>query len=109
MSVKRVHKRKGHGMSNHLEKYYMNLLFIVILGLSCITISFIGTFAEMLALYDTSYKMDILLFSILEYINYFHIQLSYDNSAVLQYLKRTKRLKRASLSRDFERLNSQVR
>ncbi len=48
-------------MSNHLAKYYMNLLFIVILGLGCITISFIGTFAEMLALYDASYNMDILL------------------------------------------------
>ncbi len=56
-----------------------------------------------------SIALFIYLFSILEYINYFHIQLSYDNSADLQYLKRTKRLKRASLSRDFERLNSQVR
>lgn len=48
-------------MSNHLAKYYMNLLFIVILGIGCITISFIGTFAEMLALHDASYNMDIIL------------------------------------------------
>nr|WP_295971237.1 general stress protein [uncultured Bacillus sp.] len=46
----------------------------------------------------------IYLFSILEYINYFHIQLSYDNFSDLRYLKKIKKLKKASLRRDFERL-----
>ena len=45
----------------------------------------------------------IFLFAILEYINYFHIQLSYDNRADLEHLLRTKKLKQASLSKDFER------
>jgi hypothetical protein len=46
----------------------------------------------------------IYLFAILEYINYFHVQLSYDNGADLRYLWKTKRFKRASLRKDFERL-----
>jgi hypothetical protein len=46
----------------------------------------------------------VFIFAILEYINYFHIQLSYDNQSDIQYLFRHKKLKRASLSKDFERL-----
>jgi len=43
----------------------------------------------------------IYLFALLEYINYFHTQLSYDNRSDLEYLRRTKRLKKSSLNRDF--------
>lgn len=43
-------------------------------------------------------------FAILEYINYFHVQLSYDNSSDLKYLLKTKKLKQACISKDFERI-----
>ncbi len=46
----------------------------------------------------------IYLFSILEYINYFHLQLSYDNLPEIRDLLKTKKLKKASLRKDFERL-----
>ena len=46
----------------------------------------------------------IYIFAILEYINYFHIQLSYDNSSDIKYLLKSKRLKQACLSKDFERV-----
>ncbi|WP_141430637.1 general stress protein [Bacillus sp. 03113] len=46
----------------------------------------------------------IYIFSILEYINYFHIQLSYDNLSDIKYLIKPKRLKKACLSKDFQRL-----
>ncbi|MGG3805434.1 general stress protein [Metabacillus fastidiosus] len=46
----------------------------------------------------------IYIFAILEYINYFHIQLSYDNPADIKYLLKHKRLKQACLSKDFERI-----
>jgi hypothetical protein len=46
----------------------------------------------------------IYLFAILEYINYFHIQLSYDNLSDMKYLLKSKRLKQACLSKDFERI-----
>ena len=46
----------------------------------------------------------IYIFAILEYINYFHIQLSYDNRSDMKYLFKSKKLKQASLSKDFERI-----
>lgn len=46
----------------------------------------------------------IYVFAILEYINYFHIQLSYDNRSDINSLKQTKRFKQACLSKDFKRL-----
>lgn len=46
----------------------------------------------------------IYVFAILEYINYFHIQLSYDNRSEINSLKQTKRFKQACLSKDFKRL-----
>lgn len=45
----------------------------------------------------------IYIFAILEYINYFHIQLSYDNLSDIKYLLKSKRLKQACVSKDFER------
>lgn len=48
--------------------------------------------------------MFIYIFSILEYINYFYIQLSYDNRSDIQYLLKHKKLKVASIRRDFKRI-----
>ncbi|UED75790.1 general stress protein [Brevibacillus sp. DP1.3A] len=42
---------------------------------------------------------------VLEYINYFHVQLSYDNRSDLKYLIKTKRLKQACIRKDFQRLD----
>ncbi|MGM0890775.1 MAG: general stress protein [Bacillota bacterium] len=47
----------------------------------------------------------ICIFAVLEYINYFHIQLSYDNISDIKYLMKTKRLKQACISKDFKRLS----
>lgn len=46
----------------------------------------------------------VYVFSILEYINYFHIQLSYDNPSDIKHLMQTKKLKQVSLNKDFERV-----
>lgn len=46
----------------------------------------------------------IYIFAILEFINYFYIQLSYDNASDIKYLIKTKKLKRSSLSKDFKRI-----
>ncbi|RBP95900.1 hypothetical protein DFO70_102225 [Cytobacillus firmus] len=48
----------------------------------------------------------IYTFAILEYVNYFHIQLSYDNRADINSLKQSKHFKQASLSKDFKRLKN---
>ena len=42
------------------------------------------------------------LMALLEYINYYHIQLSYDNRADLHYLLTHRRLKRAVMVRDLD-------
>ena len=47
----------------------------------------------------------ILIFAFLEFINYFYIQLSYDKRSDLQYLLRTRKLKRSCLSKDFKQMN----
>lgn len=47
----------------------------------------------------------IFIFAILEFINYFYIQLSYDNLSDINYLIKTKKFKRSCLSKDFKRLS----
>lgn len=49
----------------------------------------------------------IYVFALLEYINYFHVQLSYDNVADIRYLWKHRTLKVASLQRDFKRLKGE--
>ena len=41
------------------------------------------------------------LFAILEHINYYHVQLSIDNSADVRYVLQHKKLKKASLKKDL--------
>ena len=47
----------------------------------------------------------IFIFAILEFINYFYIQLSYDNLSDIRYLIKTKKLKRSCLRKDFKRIS----
>lgn len=42
------------------------------------------------------------LLAVLEYVNYFHWQISYDSPSEIRYLLRHRRLKRATLVRDLE-------
>lgn len=53
-----------------------------------------------------SLSIFIYVFAVLEYINYYHIQLSYDNRSDVQYLLKTKRLKEAAIRKDLRRLES---
>lgn len=45
----------------------------------------------------------IYIFAILEFINYFYKQLSYDNRFDIKYLMKSRKLKRSSLNKDFKR------
>ncbi len=56
-----------------------------------------------------SISLFIYVFAILEYINYFHIQLSYDNSSDIKHLLKSKKFKQASLSKDFKRVEEEKR
>lgn len=46
----------------------------------------------------------IYVFAVLEYINYFYVQLSYDNISDLKYLLKTRKLKQATIGKDFKRI-----
>lgn len=78
-------------------------IVIIIAILFFFTIDFIR-FNQSLPIGGIKISVFIYLFAILEYINYFHIQLSYDNSSDIKYLFTNKKLKRAILNKDFERL-----
>lgn len=47
----------------------------------------------------------IYVFAISEFINYFYVQLSYDNRSDIRYLFKTKKLKRACINKDFKRIS----
>lgn len=46
----------------------------------------------------------IYIFAILEFINYFYIQLSYDNISDIKYLLKRKKLKKSCMNKDFKRI-----
>ncbi|WP_028400604.1 hypothetical protein [Ectobacillus panaciterrae] len=46
----------------------------------------------------------IYVFALLEYINYYYVQLSYDNISDIKYLLRSKKLKQACINKDFKRI-----
>jgi len=46
----------------------------------------------------------IFIFAVLEFINYFYIQLSYDNISDIKYLLKTKKLKQSCIRKDFHRM-----
>ena len=52
---------------------------------------------------DLAWAGGLLVFAVLEYINYFGVQLMHDNRADLQYLLRHRRLRRAALATDLSR------
>lgn len=80
----------------------INLIFIIIP-----IIAFIFDWikwSDALPIGGLSISLFIYIFANLEYINYFHIQLSYDNRSDIQYLLKHKKLKVASMKRDFEQI-----
>lgn len=46
----------------------------------------------------------VYLFAVVEYINYFHYQLTYRKLSEIHYILRTKKLKQSCISRDFDKL-----
>lgn len=46
----------------------------------------------------------IYFFAILEFINYYYVQISYDNSSDIRYLLKTKKLKKSCISKDLKRI-----
>ncbi|OCS90291.1 hypothetical protein [Caryophanon latum] len=76
----------------------INGVLFVVVGIICMIELWHVSTATLLVI------VGIYVFALLEYINYFYVQLSYDNAADLRYLWQHKKLKVASLQRDFQRL-----
>ncbi|MER1987397.1 MAG: general stress protein [Solibacillus sp.] len=47
----------------------------------------------------------IYVFAVLEYVNYFYIQISYDNISDIKSLLKSKRLKQSCINKDFSRIS----
>jgi len=85
---------------------------IINLGLIVLTACAFGLdwirFQSDFPVYGLRITLFLYVFSILEYINYFHIQLMYDNRSDVQYLIQNRRLKRSALYKDMQRLRPVV-
>ncbi|MFD1415154.1 general stress protein [Oceanobacillus jeddahense] len=46
----------------------------------------------------------LFIFAVLEFVNYFYVQLAYFNSSDIRYLIKTKKLKRSSLNKELKRI-----
>ncbi|MFE0508105.1 general stress protein [Peribacillus butanolivorans] len=76
---------------------------MIIAGLIMFVIDFFYRY-PLLPLGGLSIAGFIYVFALLEYINYYHVQLSYDNISDIKYLVKSKRLKQASINKDFKRI-----
>ncbi|MDM5153168.1 general stress protein [Bacillus sp. DX1.1] len=76
---------------------------MIIAGLIMFVIDFFYWY-PLLPLGGLSIAGFIYVFALLEYINYYYVQLSYDNISDIKYLVKSKRLKQASINKDFKRI-----
>lgn len=85
----------------HLEKINIGLIIVslVMFGID------LFRWYPSLPLGGLSITGFIYIFAILEYINYFYIQLSYDNISDIKNLLKSKRLKQSSINKDFKRIS----
>ncbi|WP_066189994.1 MULTISPECIES: general stress protein [Gracilibacillus] len=86
-----------------LEKARIFNIVVFITALSAFIIDIYRWFSH-LPISGLMWSGFILLFAVLEFINYFYRQLSYGNKADLQFLRKTKKLKQSCLNKDLDRL-----
>lgn len=84
-----------------LEKINIGL---IIVSLAMFGIDFLKWYPS-LPLGGLSIAVFIYVFAVLEYINYFYVQLSYDNFSDIKNLLKSKRLKQSCISKDFRRIS----
>lgn len=90
-------------------KIVRQLHHLKILNISLIFISLIAFIVDFIKWYPSfplgglQISFFIYIFAVLEYINYFYIQISYDNISDMKYLLKSKKLKRSCMNKDFKR------
>ncbi|HDR7515111.1 general stress protein [Bacillus mobilis] len=80
----------------------INIAFIIT-GFITFTIDFVIWYPH-LPLGGLSFTLFIYIFALLEYINYYHTQLSYNNISDIKRLIKSKKLKQSCISKDFQRI-----
>lgn len=92
--------------NNIVQKFYhlkkVNMILIA-LTLVVFALDFIKWYPT-LPLGGLILSLLIYVFAILEFVNYFYIQLSYDNKSDIRNLLDRKKLKPSSMSKDFKRI-----
>ncbi|HDX9640108.1 TPA: general stress protein [Bacillus mobilis] len=79
----------------------INIAFIIT-GFITFTIDFVIWYPH-LPLGGLSFTLFIYIFALLEYINYYHTQLSYNNISDIKRLIKSKKPKQSCISKDFQR------
>lgn len=93
-------------MLQHYEMAFRTLRWIIPFALLIVFIILYGNIFANRTI-DTDNLPDLIirsllfLLAVLEYINYFHLQLMYDNQKDLAYLMRYKRLKQGVIAREY--------
>ncbi|MEK3796829.1 general stress protein [Peribacillus sp. FSL H8-0477] len=81
----------------------------VTLGLFIVSLPIFGMdflrFSPSLPIGGLTIAAFIYVFALLEYINYFYVQLSYDNLSDITHLLKSRRLKRSSISKEYRRIS----
>ena len=86
-----------------LQRFKKLNKIVIVLAVLAFIVDFVKWYPS-LPVWGISLATFIFIFAILEYINYFYIQLSYDNLFDIRYLLKTKKLKKSCISKDFERI-----
>jgi len=86
-----------------LQKFKKLNKIVIVLAVLAFIVDFVKWYPS-LPIWGIAVAVFIFIFAILEYINYFYIQLSYDNLSDIRYLMKEKKFKKSCISKDFERI-----
>ncbi|MGE7883817.1 general stress protein [Bacillus sp. NPDC094077] len=92
------------GIIQYLKMLKKINIGLIITGLIMFIIDFSNWYPQF-PLGGLSLTLFIYIFALFEYINYYHIQLSYDNISDIKYLIKSKKLKQSCISKDFQRIS----
>ena len=87
-------------IDNYKSTFHV-LRWLIPIPLFCVSV-IVWLLSGTLKISDIIFGIIFILLAILEYINYFHIQLMYDNSTDIAYLFKHKKLKLGIIAREFD-------
>lgn len=98
--VKKISELPSHFFMTFTNLKILNFLLILLFPILGVIAKVISEFQFQISIWS----MILFVFAILEFINYYYIQLSHDSKNDLQYLFRHKRLRQSMLYKDLREL-----